>query len=82
MTDAKINEISLAEERIVISKDADFVNSYLLQGRPFKLLLIATGNIRNAELLPHFAQHLPTMATLFAEASFVELNSSGLVVHA
>ena len=33
----------------MVTKDADFVNSFLLFGRPAKLLLISAGNISNPE---------------------------------
>ena len=39
-SDADINLLSLEEERIVITKDADFVQSFLLQHKPYKLLLV------------------------------------------
>ncbi len=45
--DWRINEISIEEQRIVVTKDADFVNSFLVFGVPFKLLLVSTGNINN-----------------------------------
>jgi predicted nuclease of predicted toxin-antitoxin system len=48
--DTFINDFSIAEQRIVITKDSDFVDSFLLHKKPYKLLLISTGNIRNAEL--------------------------------
>ncbi len=48
--DSEINALSIAEQRIVVTKDADFVQSFTLQGRPYKLLLVSTGNIRNTEL--------------------------------
>ena len=34
------------------TKDADFVNSHVLPGRPPRLLLVATGNVGNAERQP------------------------------
>ena len=34
--DWRINEISMEEQRVVITKDADFVNSFLLSGVPPK----------------------------------------------
>ena len=40
-----INELSLREGYAVLTKDADFVNSFHLQRRPRKLLLVSTGNI-------------------------------------
>ena len=46
-TDAEINELSARDLRVVITKDTDFVDSFLLFHRPYKLLLISTGNITN-----------------------------------
>lgn len=48
--DFEINALSIDESRVVITKDADFVQSFLLQQKPYKLLLISTGNIRNSAL--------------------------------
>ena len=42
-TDAQIIDMADLEQRVVISKDADFVDTHILQGRPAKLLLISTG---------------------------------------
>lgn len=81
-TDTELNQLSLADQPILITKDADFVNSFLLQGQPFKLLLVATGNISNGELMSLFDQHLPALASVFVQAAFVELNHEGLVLHA
>ncbi|WP_242057723.1 MULTISPECIES: DUF5615 family PIN-like protein [Nostoc] len=47
--DNEINVISIAEDRILITKDVDFVNSFLTIQQPYKLLLITTGNIKNSE---------------------------------
>ena len=49
-TDTQIIDVALREQRAVITKDADFVDSHTLRQRPAKLLLISTGNISNAEL--------------------------------
>lgn len=49
-TDAEINTLLVQERRVVITKDADFVNSFLLTGQPYKLLLISTRNITNNDL--------------------------------
>ena len=45
--DAVINELSVREERVVVTKDEDFVDSFFLHHQPYKLLLISTGNINN-----------------------------------
>jgi predicted nuclease of predicted toxin-antitoxin system len=44
-TDRIINELSIKEHYIVVTKDSDFVESFLLTREPWKLLLISTGNI-------------------------------------
>ena len=41
----------MVEQRVVITKDADFVNSFLLHGQPHELLLVSTGNISTSELI-------------------------------
>src|SRR5690348_11257595 len=48
-TDEQINDVADREQRVVVSKDADFVDGHLLRGRPAKLLLISTGNISNRD---------------------------------
>jgi predicted nuclease of predicted toxin-antitoxin system len=49
-SDIDISEIAEREMRIVVTKDSDFVDSFLLNHSPRKLLLISTGNINNREL--------------------------------
>ncbi len=49
-TDAEIIEMAAREHRAVITKDSDFVNTFLLAHEPYKLLLISVGNTTNAEL--------------------------------
>jgi predicted nuclease of predicted toxin-antitoxin system len=49
-TDEQLNELADLEQRIIITRDADFVDSHLIRGRPAKLLPISTGNISNANL--------------------------------
>jgi len=56
-TDDQINAITVTEKRVLITKDADFVNSFLTRREPFKLLLVATGNICNNDLLDLFRRN-------------------------
>src|SRR5688500_12683740 len=49
-TDEQINDLAERQQRVVVTKDADFVDSHVLRGRPPKLLLISTGNISNRDL--------------------------------
>ena len=80
-TDAEIHEISARERRVVITKDADFVNSFLTVHKPHKLLLISTGNIANAELEALFVPHISTIVTAFAMYDYIELTRTALFSH-
>ncbi len=79
--DQKIAALALRENRIVITKDYDFVTSFLLHGRPPKLLLIATGNIANNELVKLLSANLATLETAFAQHDFVELSAVAITIH-
>ncbi len=79
--DPVILDISDREGRIVVTKDQDFVESFLLQGRPEKLLLIATGNITNEELEFLLKRHFAQIVGAFETARFVELNRTMLTIH-
>ena len=57
-TDNEIISIALREERIVITKDSDFLESFLIKNQPPKLVLIKTGNIENPLLLSILKKHL------------------------
>ena len=80
-SDAEVNLISLEEQRIVVTKDADFVETFLLQGAPYKLLLVSTGNIDNKGLLSLFAANMSQIASLFQVYDYVELGRDQLMAH-
>ncbi len=80
-TDQQINEISVHEQRVVITKDADFVTSYLLADRPYKLLLVSTGNITNADLEALFVPTIPAIVIVFDQYSYLELSRTALITH-
>lgn len=66
--------------RVVVSKDDDFVQAFLLTGEPL-LLLISTGNIANAELEKLVRANLAGIETAFAAHRFVEITRDSLVIH-
>ncbi|HEX8244099.1 MAG TPA: DUF5615 family PIN-like protein [Longimicrobium sp.] len=80
-SDKTIIEISLREQRVVVTKDADFVHSHALQRRPEKLLLVSTGNISNRELEALLLPNASAIAAAFETADFVEMSRTGLIVH-
>jgi len=72
--DQVINQISLREQRVVVSKDSDFYHSHLLHGKPWKLLLVRVGNLRTRQLKELFRMHLPAVVSALEQNSLVELH--------
>jgi predicted nuclease of predicted toxin-antitoxin system len=79
--DSKINDISIQQNRIVVTKDADFLHSFLISKKPYKLLLVTTGNITNGELEALFLENLPHLAALFEQHAYIELGRDTITVH-
>lgn len=65
---------------VVVSKDADFVQSFLISGKP-RLLLVSTGNISNLELEALLHKNIPDIVTAFAASRFVEITREALITH-
>lgn len=70
-----------AENRIVISKDSDFLKLHILQKKPARLLMITTGNIINHELLLLFERNVDTILQLFESYEVVEISNSFVTGH-
>lgn len=79
--DAEINAMSIQQSRIVITKDRDFLDSFLIRKEPYKLLILTTGNITNAELETVFANNLSQLTELFQQHSLIEMSRDAIVVH-
>lgn len=79
--DADVIACAIREARIVVTKDDDFVQSYLLTGQPPRLLLIATGNIANSDLEALIRANLPRIDVAFESHRFLELGREALVIH-
>lgn len=80
-TDSEINAVSLREERIVVTKDVDFVSSFPLTRQPHKLLVVSTGNITNADLEALFIRAIPAIVEAFQTHHYVELTRTALIIH-
>jgi len=65
-SDQQIIETTDREQRVLITKDADFVDRHVLHNRPAKLLLISTGNITNRDLEALFVPSVPQIVQTFA----------------
>lgn len=69
LKDEEIRAIAIQEARIIITKDSDFLDSYLAKGVPPRVLLLQFGNIKNNELLAYFEQEFFNIQTLFSNGS-------------
>jgi predicted nuclease of predicted toxin-antitoxin system len=79
-TDTQIIDVADRQQRVVVTKDADFVNSHTLHGQPTKLLLVSTGNISNRELEALTVPLIPELVREFQTNSFLELGRAGIIV--
>ena len=80
-TDLEINSFSMKENRIVVSKDRDFWQWYLLKKEPYKLILITTGNLSNNELLQLLERSFPEIFTMLETSHVIELSKLNIIVH-
>lgn len=80
-TDVQVTAVADEQDRVVVTKDRDFQASHLLHGTPRRLLIVATGNITNRDLLALFERHLVALLDALEEVRFVELGRSSLVIH-
>ena len=79
--DPSILAIAEGDDRVVVTKDNGFVNSFVSSHRPRKLFLISTGNITNDELESLVESNLVAIVKALETADFVELTRSNLIVH-
>ena len=78
-TDTQIRTIAVSENRIVITKDYDFVDSFILTKIPEKLLIITTGNIKNKQLFSLWKNNLELIIFLFETHDLVELSNDDII---
>jgi predicted nuclease of predicted toxin-antitoxin system len=82
LQDAEIVAIALQQHRIIITKDSDFWDHYLLKGSPPNVLLLQFGNISNQELLRYFEQYVSVIITHFEQdAQVILFNRQSIVVY-
>ncbi|MDZ4405923.1 DUF5615 family PIN-like protein [Prosthecobacter sp.] len=68
------------EQRVVVTKDTDFYYSHLLHGRPWKLVLVRTGNMGLRATRQMFETHLPAIAAALQNSTLVELDQQRVSV--
>jgi predicted nuclease of predicted toxin-antitoxin system len=77
--DNYINQLSIQQQRVVITKDSDFYDSFLAKQEPYKLLYLTVGNMRNSQLIALFTNNLATIVRELQHGDIVELSSDTIV---
>jgi len=73
--------ISLAgNDGVVISKDEDFYQSYLLYGKPPKFVYVKVGNMRLKALKELFKRVAPKLAEHLQQYDLLELHADKIIV--
>jgi len=73
--------LALEQERIVITKDNDFLESFLLNSKPEKLIIVRTGNVPNKVLLKIFADNLEFINLAFSRSNLIEITRTEIAEH-
>ena len=79
--DHEIIRYSTEENWIVVTKDNDFVESYLIAGKPKKLLLLSCGNLSNQALENLLRSNLLRLVEEFESNNFIEINREDFIIH-
>ena len=78
--DGILNEVSMNEQRVVVTKDTGFYYSHLLHGRPWKLVLVRTGNLGLKATKQMFETHLPAIEAALQTCTLVELDQQRVLI--
>jgi len=80
-TDKEVTRIAMQESRVVITKDNDFLTSYLVKKEPKQLVIVSTGNVTNSDLLKLFELNISKMLDLLKHNQVIEINQKYLIAH-
>lgn len=78
-SDKALTSLALEEDRIIITKDHDFLESYLLYKKPRKLIVVKTGNITNPVLLNLFDKNLEMVITMMTRSNYIIITSDNII---
>ena len=79
--DGQIAKLANREERTVISKDVDFLESFLIKSEPKKLIVVRTGNIPNRQLISIFEENLETIIQMISRSNLLEISRTEIAEH-
>ncbi len=82
LQDNEIVKLAIAENRIIITKDSDFLDNYLLKGTPPKILLLKVDNIDNNDMLHIIDLYLKHIVSQYeAHADVVILSKTQIITY-
>jgi predicted nuclease of predicted toxin-antitoxin system len=73
-SDDDVIAFAIKHNRIIITKDNDFLDSFLLKSKPEKLIMVKTGNISNTALIDIFGNNLNIIVNMISRSKLVEIN--------
>ena len=79
-TEDKDIVILAAKDGVVVSKDEDFYQSFLLYGKPPKLIHVKVGNMRLQEIRDLFTSIAPKLIDLLGQHDLLELHRDKIIV--
>ena len=80
-TDSDICAIADNDDRVIITKDSDFLQSHILKSSPKRLIIVHTGNIKNSRLLEIFKEHISDLNEILTTSSLVEVYENKIIIH-
>jgi predicted nuclease of predicted toxin-antitoxin system len=79
--DSQIAKLANEEGRVVISKDVDFLESFMVKSEPRKLIIVKTGNISNRHLLKIFEENFDVLVQMISRSDLLELSRTEIAEH-
>lgn len=83
LSDSNIRKIAIEQNRIIITKDTDFWEYYLVKNSPPKVFLVELGNISNKNLFHIIEANTKSLVELFVNqnANLVICQSDKLIAY-
>ena len=82
LDDKRILAIAIKENRIIVTKDTDFFEYFLLKGAPPKVLLIEFGNIKNSDLFKLFELHFKKIVDMLnKQADLIVMQRDNIIAY-
>jgi len=79
LQDNEIIDKAINENRIIITKDSDFLDNYILRGSPPKVIIIQLGKISNKELFSYFDKNLNKTISLLKTNNLVIMSKTNII---